>query len=134
MSADEGVPDRPQPTLRGRLTTEESVLPGGVVSLHRVDGEQPERGATLSNHLGAYCFYELEPGEYVISANLAGFDPQPDVAQIRGPAVSRLDIALELQSEEEEITVTCVLPIIDTNRSGTSFDSISHCDLDEAGG
>jgi hypothetical protein len=100
-------------TLHGTITDPASgVLPGVVVKL-----QSPTTGLAreaVTNMAGVYVFNFLPAGEYVITAELAGFKSlrQADVTLAIGQSLD-LDLKMEVGQIEEVVTVEGTAPLLD---------------------
>jgi hypothetical protein len=91
----------------------QGVIPGVTVTLLNEATGVPRE--TVTNDAGEYAFPAVEPGDYGIKAAVPGFK----TFERRGVRVSTqqfitLDIALEVGTLEETITVTADAPLIET--------------------
>lgn len=73
---------------------------------------------TVSDSQGAYRFAALRPGVYSITAELAGFKTVVrEGLELLVGQYSVLDLAMELSTVEESVTVTGAAPLVDVTRS-----------------
>jgi len=101
-------------TLHGTIIdTGGGVLPGVTVKL-----QAPATGLardSVTNAAGVYVFNFLPAGEYVVTAELAGFKTlrQPDVRLEIGQSRA-LDLKMEVGQVQEVVTVEGTAPLLDT--------------------
>ena len=100
--------------LRGAVRDANGVVPGATVTL-----TNDENGATrdaVSNEEGQYNFAAVPPGNYTVKAELTGFRTYENKGiRIAAQQFVTLDIALEVGTLQETITVTGAAPLIDTS-------------------
>jgi hypothetical protein len=102
-------------TLHGTITDQGGgVLPGVTVKL-----QAPATGLArdvVTNASGVYVFNFLPAGEYVITAELAGFKSlrRPDVKLEIGQSLEQ-DLKMEVGQLEEVVTVEGTAPLLDRN-------------------
>jgi Carboxypeptidase regulatory-like domain/TonB dependent receptor len=104
-------------SVSGKIRDEQgAVLPGVTVTLTGRMGSQQ----TVTDAAGEYRFPGLEPGVYVVVAEMSGFQPtrQENVAVSVGTSAS-VDIALKVAGLQESVTVLAESPIVDTKSSAT---------------
>src|SRR5438876_2044653 len=96
-----------------------AVLPGVSISLLNKGSHQERRQLTDSN--GNYVFASLPNGDYSLTAELSGFKAQirDGIALQVGQRVN-LDLALEVGSITEEVTVTEAAPLMRTSNAEIS--------------
>src|SRR5206468_5074590 len=74
---------------------------------------------TRTNEAGGYVLAALNPGNYSISAELAGFRKfAREGVVIQVNQVARIDIRLDLGSVEEAVEVKAAAPLLETETSG----------------
>jgi hypothetical protein len=104
-------------SVAGKVKDEQgAVLPGVTVTLTGRTGSQQ----TVTDAAGEYRFPGLEPGMYVVAAQLSGFQPtrQENVAVSVGTSAT-VDIALKVSGPQESVTVLAESPIVDVKSSAT---------------
>jgi hypothetical protein len=104
-------------TITGTVRDEQgAVLPGVSVTLTGRTGSQ----TTVTDSEGAYRFPGLEPGMYIVLAELAGFQPtrQENVSVSIGTSAT-IDVALKIKGPQEAITVLAESPVVDVRSSAT---------------
>ncbi len=92
------------------------ILPGVSVTVTAIDGGLGSGQTTVTNDQGAYVFTRLVPGVYIVKAELAGFRPgEQRNIQVNSDQVARADVALEIGSLSEGVTVSGEAPLLDTS-------------------
>ena len=72
----------------------------------------------VSNASGAYSFINIEAGEYTVTISMPGFQSfQNTNVAISIDSVLRLDVALQIGSINEQVTVSAVAGALQTDRS-----------------
>jgi hypothetical protein len=114
------VPARSQQAsagLQGRVMDEQGgVLPGvPIVARSQESGTFRQ---TVSAEDGTYRFLGMQPGLYVVEAQLSGFAPyrRENVRLEIGQTLTS-DVRLQIQAQSETVTVTAEAPIVDTTTS-----------------
>ncbi len=105
-------------SVTGTITDEQkAVLPGVTVTIQGTD----RAADTVTDAAGKYRFLNLPPGNYTVTAALAGFSTlaHEGVVVAVGRAVD-LPFQMKLAALAETITVSGESPIIDTKATGTS--------------
>ncbi|MGH9328940.1 MAG: carboxypeptidase regulatory-like domain-containing protein, partial [Vicinamibacterales bacterium] len=108
-------------TLTGSITgavkdEQGAVLPGVTVTLTGRAGSQQ----TVTGANGEYRFRALEPGVYVVVAELSGFQPTRQENVVVSIASSpTVDIALKVKGPQESVTVLAESPVVDVKSSAT---------------
>src|SRR5215471_1912812 len=92
------------------------VLPGVTVAIRNI--ENGFERVQVSESDGRYRFLSLQPGTYVLKAELQGFASQEvrDIVLTIGLEVRR-DFTMRIQSLSENVTVTGEAPVVDTTKS-----------------
>jgi outer membrane receptor protein involved in Fe transport len=110
--------------LDGRVTASGEPVPGAELFLAGdalVSGER----SVVSAADGRYVFLKLPPGQYTLTATLAGFNTysRPGVSVGAGTTIT-IDLPLEMGAVEEVMNVLAAAPVLDSKNSGlaTSFD------------
>jgi hypothetical protein len=98
------------------------VLPGALMRLESIHLAPRE---VITGALGEFRFPDLDPGEYVLHATLAGFQPvvrTPIVVGVGGHVEIVIDLAVS--GLDEQIVVDAATPMLDARRRGhvTNFD------------
>ncbi len=91
-------------TLHGQVTDPSgAVLPQATVTATSATGQA---ASALSDHQGLYTIQGLQPGQYTISAEAKDFTLHqlPEIAIAAGES-KKLDIALDVATKKEEVTV-----------------------------
>ncbi len=107
---------QPQPsgTLRGQVTDPSgAVVPGATVAVLTSGG--PTHSSTTSK-TGSYEIGNLPPGKYTVTANAQGFGVfvKNDVDVAPGQ-VSQFNVSLEINVQQEKVTVQSEGPTLDVN-------------------
>jgi len=111
-------------TLGGRVIDQQNaVIPGITVVV--TSNDTRIRQSTVTNNQGEWWILFLNPGRYSISVGAQGFktSERQDI-ELQTADIKQIDIALELGSSAETVTVTAAAPLIDTT-SATSGTVIS---------
>jgi len=94
-----------------------AVLPNVTVSVTNIDRNSTQ--FTMTNETGGYVLPALNPGNYSVSAELAGFKKfAREGLVIQVNQVARVDIRLGLGSIEEAVEVKAAAPLLETETSG----------------
>ena len=104
--------------LRGTVRDAQGVVPAATVILVNEDTKVARE--TVSNAAGEYSFPAVAPGTYTVRANLAGFK----TFELKGVRIGtqqfvNLDVALEVGTISETVTVSGQSPIIETGTAST---------------
>ncbi len=104
-------------SIAGTIRDEQgAVLPGVTVTLTGRTGSQQ----TVTAAGGEYRFPGLEPGVYVVVAELSGFQPTRQENVVVSIASSpTVDIALKVKGPQESVTVLAESPVVDVRSSAT---------------
>ena len=103
--------------LQGRVIDDQGgVLPGvPVVARSQESGTFRQ---TVSSDDGTYRFLGMQPGLYVIEAELSGFAPfRREGLRLEIGQTFTVDLRLQIQAQVETVTVTAEAPIVDTTSS-----------------
>ncbi len=104
--------------LRGAVKDANGVIPGVTVQLIN-DATGASREA-VSNESGEYSFGAVPPGTYSVKASLTGFKTYENKGiRIATQQFITLDVALEVGTLQETITVSGAAPLIDTSNAST---------------
>src|SRR5215831_11868358 len=112
-----GIAQTPTATVTGIvLDSTRAVLAG--VQITATSTDRNTRSSTITNDSGRYVLPTLNPGEYTITAELAGFKRFiREGITLQVNQVARVDIQLELGAVEETIRVTAAAPLVETETS-----------------
>src|SRR5580692_9874280 len=127
------APDKSQPgSLHGTISTKQenvgSDLSGISVKLTTV----PPDGNTLSadtDDAGRYEFKNLKPGSYTLSVTQPGFKAVTKQVSVAAGQASVQDIALELETVNEQVEVSEQTQVISTESVSNPEATITHRDL-----
>ena len=107
-------------TVRGIVRDEHgAAVPGATVSA--TSASAPGIHETTTDAQGRYRLADLAPGEYAVSAKIAGF-----ARAVRSPVAVRaglnldVDLVVRIGGVDETVEVIADTPIIDTQRAGSS--------------
>src|SRR5829696_5280549 len=102
--------------MRGSVKDAQGVIPGVTVTLiNEANGVSRD---TVSNASGEYSFPAVDPAPYTIKAAVQGFKTfERKGIRIGTQQFVTLDIALEVGTVEESITVTADAPLIETSNA-----------------
>src|SRR5688572_11314460 len=105
-------------SLRGYVKDNQGgVLPGVTVTATSPDMITPSTGVT--DDTGYYRLINLPPGEYVVTAELAGFSTyKRDGILLRAAVNFQVDITMSLGTLAETITVTGESPMLEVSKPG----------------
>jgi Ca-activated chloride channel homolog len=102
-------------TIRGVIfDSSGAVMPGVTVTISRAG--TADRSA-ITNGKGEFVFVGVSPGQYQVTAVLAGFTTVSVVANVAADRISSLSLTLSVGSVGETVTVTGQTPIVDTQSS-----------------
>ena len=114
-------------TLTGTITDQSgAVVPGATVSIVRVT-TGAERSA-VTGDTGEFQLPNLDAGSYVMSVRLDGFAETTREIDVLARQVVRADVQMRLAGAAEQVLVTAVRPVIETERP-TIESSISGADI-----
>jgi hypothetical protein len=117
LAADAGAQSA-QGALRGVVKDANGVIPGVTVSL--VNDANGVARETITNAVGEYSFPAIDPGSYTVKASVQGYKAfERKGVQIGTQQFVGLDIALELGTLEETITVSADAPLLETMNAST---------------
>ena len=104
--------------LRGTVRDGQGVVPAATVVL--INQETKVSRETMSNAAGEYSFPAVAPGTYTVRANITGFKTfELKDVRIGTQQFVNLDVALEVGTITETITVTGQSPLIETGTAST---------------
>ena len=105
--------------LRGTVKDAQGVIPGVTVSL--VNEATNVARETVSNNVGEFSFPAVDPASYTIKASVQGYKTfERKGVRIGTQQFLTLDVALEIGTIEETISVTAEAPLIETSNASTS--------------
>lgn len=107
-------------TLHGHVADPTGALiPGAKVTLLDTDGKTV--ASTTADAAGAYEFHGVKPGGYIVKAEFAGFATfQSQIIAVPAGASKRIDIAMAIQVEQQNVEVTDDSPTVNTEASGNA--------------
>jgi hypothetical protein len=106
-------------TIQGRIADAQgAVLPG--VTVTATSPSMPGVQTAVSSETGNYRFPAVPPGTYMLTYELAGFNPlKRDGVEIRLGFTATVNVELALATLQETVTVSGSSPIIDTTATRT---------------
>jgi hypothetical protein len=106
--------------LRGHITDQTGALiPGAAVTITNAAGDAIN--TVKADSAGAYEVRGLAPGAYIIKADFAGFAPfESPVITLAAGQSKRVDIAMAVQAEQQNVTVTDESPTVNVEASGNA--------------
>ncbi len=107
-------------TLRGHITDQTGALiPGAKVTITTSAGAAVS--TTTADASGTYEVRGLKPDGYIVKAEFAGFAPfqSPTIALTAGQS-KRVDIAMAIEVEQQNVTVTDDSPMVNVEASGNA--------------
>jgi hypothetical protein len=107
-------------TLRGHITDQTGALiPGAKITIADPSGKTV--GTATADASGAYEVRGLAAGAYFVKADFAGFAPfqSPAITLTTGQA-KRVDIAMAIQVEQQNVVVTDDSPTVNVEAAGNS--------------
>jgi hypothetical protein len=128
------VAQTPSASVVGRVTDPTgSVIPGASIKITNIDTNQSQPVST--NETGDFTAPFLNPGRYSLEANVTGFRPYKRAEfQLAIEQILRLDVALEVGTSTEAITVTEAPPVLNTETAArgevTTSQEIAEMPLD----
>jgi hypothetical protein len=107
-------------TVRGHITDQTGALiPGAKVTIANAAGNAVRTVTADSG--GAYQASGLPPGSYVVKAEYEGFAPfQSQPIAITAGQTKRVDIAMAIQTEQQNVVVTDETPTVNIEAGGNS--------------
>ncbi len=107
-------------SIRGHITDQTGALiPGATITILDASGN-PVRTITADTG-GAYEAHGLPPGSYIVKADFNGFAPfQSQPIPIAAGQAKRVDIAMAIQVEQQNVVVTDESPTVNVEASGNS--------------
>ena len=90
--------------IQGTVNDREgAIVPGSAVTLTQVSTNLVLHD--LTNDVGAYSFPQLQPGEYSLAVEKAGFKKSTANVTLTVGQVARLDFSLQVGSETQTVTI-----------------------------
>jgi hypothetical protein len=119
-TAQQGAPGASTVTIRGRIADPDGALiPGAKVTINGPDGKAV--ASTTADSAGNYEIRGLKPGSYVVMASYPGFAPfQSQPIAIAAGQAKRVDVAMAIQVEQQNVVVTDDAPTVNVEASGNS--------------
>ncbi|HEY2857206.1 MAG TPA: carboxypeptidase regulatory-like domain-containing protein [Terracidiphilus sp.] len=107
-------------TLHGHITDPTGALiPGAKVTLLDTGGKVI--ASTTADAAGAYDFHAVQPGGYVVKAEFSGFSTfQSQIIVVAAGASKRVDIAMAIQVEQQNVEVTDESATVNTEAAGNA--------------
>src|SRR5665213_670100 len=106
-------------TLRGQITDQSgAAVPNVPITLTGPGGQTiPAR----ANQNGVFDVRDLPPGKYTVDAVISGFAAyKNDTVEITAGQTQQLNIALSIEQQQQQVTVTGDVPILDVTPSNNA--------------
>jgi hypothetical protein len=98
-----------------------AVVPGAAVTA--TDQNTRVAKTTTTNQAGAYQFIDLQSGTYTVKVVMGGFKAyERHGVPVELNNTTRADVALEVGSIEQSVTITAEAPVLQTDRAETHTD------------
>ena len=113
----------PTATLTGKVTSQETPIPGVTVSLTSANMQGTRTAVTSA--AGDYLFPLLPPGRYTVTFDLEGMQRVERQATVSAARTEVLDVDLRPSAIAEAITVTAEMPMsaaLESTQVSTNFD------------
>jgi trimeric autotransporter adhesin len=105
-------------SVRGEIKDANGILPGATVTL--INEATNVSRDTTTNEVGQYAFPAVTPGTYTLKVTLTGYKTHEHKGlTVATQQAVAMDVALELGTIQESITVTGESPLIDTSTAST---------------
>lgn len=107
-------------TLRGRITDPTGALiPGAKITITTSAGTKVL--STTADASGSYEVQDLAPGGYIVQATFEGFAPfQSKTISLAAGQAKRVDIAMAIEVEQQNVVVTDESPSVNIDASGNA--------------
>jgi hypothetical protein len=107
-------------TIHGHITDQTGALiPGATVTISDPAGNAVR--TITADATGAYDARGLAPGSYIVKAESAGFAPfQSQPLTIAAGQAKRVDIAMAIQAEQQNVVVTDETPTVNVEAAGNA--------------
>jgi Carboxypeptidase regulatory-like domain len=107
-------------TLHGHVTDPSGALiPGAQITVTTSAGTAA--GGTKADAGGAYEVRGLAPGGYIVIVNYEGFAPfQSQTISLAGGQVKRVDVAMAIETQQQNVVVTDESPTVNTEAGGNA--------------
>ncbi len=107
-------------TLHGHVTDPSGALiPGADVTVTTATGAEAK--TVKADASGAYSLQGLAPGSYIIRVEFAGFAPfQSQPIELAAGQVKRVDVAMAIEAEQQNVVVTDETPSVNIEAGGNS--------------
>src|SRR5574340_482069 len=103
-------------TISGRVTDPTgAVIAGAAIAVENVGTN--ETTSVVSNAQGTYTIPFLKPGIYAITVHVAGFKRCVRRQELQVGQTATLNVGLELGREEEAVTVTSEVPLLNAGKA-----------------
>lgn len=107
-------------TLVGNVTDEQQAVLPGVAITATSPSLQGQR-SVISDERGYFRLLNLPPGEYTVTAELAGFATYKRTGiAVRAGATFTVNVALQVTALAQEVTVTAESPMVETASAATN--------------
>jgi Carboxypeptidase regulatory-like domain/TonB dependent receptor len=120
QSTTQATPGTTTVTIRGRITDPDGALiPGAKITINGPDGKAV--ATTTADSAGNYEVHGLKAGAYTVMATYDGFAPfQSKPLAVTAGQAKRVDIAMAIQVEQQNVVVTDDAPTVNVEASGNS--------------
>jgi len=107
-------------TLHGHVTDPSGALiPGAKVTITTSAGTAVT--STTADASGSYAVHGLAPGDYIVKVECAGFAPfQSQSISLAASQVKRVDVAMAIQTEQQNVVVTDETPTVNVEAGGNA--------------
>ena len=94
-----------------------AAVPGATITLTNTATNERREGVSAED--GTYRFLNLVPGRYRLEVQMPGFQRYVrDGIEVNVQTTPRIDVALELGSQQETVSVTAESPLLQTEVTG----------------
>lgn len=107
-------------TIHGHIADQTGALiPGAKITIMTANGKSA--GTATADASGAYAVMGLEPGSYIVRATYTGFaDFQSQPIPVAAGQVKRVDVAMAIEVEQQNVIVSDDAPSVSVEASGNA--------------